>query len=93
MEKQIQFISTSPRALVNQIDESVKRQLDDLKKSFQPKEPTKYITRNYVADEILHCDISTVHNLTVRGILTKYQIGGRVLYIREEVENAIIKLK
>ncbi len=93
MEKQIQFISTSPTALVNLIDESVKRQLDDLKKSFLPKEPTKYITRNYVADEILHCDISTVHNLTVRGILTKYQIGGRVLYIREEVENAIIKLK
>ena len=90
--KQVQFISTSPEALVNLIDEAVKRQLDELKKSFQPKEPTKYVTRNYVADEIIHCDISTVHNLTVRGVLKKYQIGGRVLYIREEAKNAIVEL-
>ena len=89
----VQFISTSPTALVNLINEAVKRQLDDLKKSFQPKEPTKYVTRKHVADEMLHCDLSTVHNLTVKGILTKYAIGGRVLYIRDEVEDAIVQLK
>lgn len=70
----------------------IKSELADLKNNFQPKEPTKYVTRNYVADEIIHCDLSTVHNLTVRGVLTKYQIGGRVLYIRKEVENAIVEL-
>lgn len=70
----------------------IKSELADLKKNFQPKEPKKYVTRNYVADEIIHCDLSTVHNLTVRGVLKKYQIGGRVLYIREEVENAIVEL-
>lgn len=90
--KTVQFISTSPTALVNLIDEAVKKRLDDLKKEFQPKEPTKYVTRNYVADEMLHCDVSTVHNLTVKGILTKYAIGGRVLYVRDEVEKAIVQL-
>ncbi|WP_117881971.1 MerR family transcriptional regulator [Aureibaculum luteum] len=89
----VQFISTSPSALVNLINEAVKCQLDNLKKEFQPKEPTKYVTRQYVADEMLHCDLSTVHNLTVKGILIKYAIGGRVLYIRDEVENAIVQLK
>lgn len=91
--EQIQFIATSPDDLINKIDASFDKKLEQLTKNFQPKEPTKYITRQYVADEIIHCDISTVHNLTAKGILTKYQIGGRVLYIRQEVEDAIVKLK
>lgn len=69
------------------------KKFDELKKHFQLKEPTKYVTRNYVANEILHCDLSTIHNLTKRGILQKYQIGGRVLYKILEVENSIIKIK
>lgn len=92
MEKQVQFISTSPTALVDLIDEAVKRQLDELKKSFQPKEQPIFMTRQEVA-EMLHVDISTVHNLSVRGILKKKQIGGRVLYVRQEVQKEIIDLK
>ena len=85
---QIEF----PTNLQKDLDK-IKSKLEELEKKFQPKEPTKYVTRNFVADEMLHCDLSTVHNLTVKGILTKYQIGGRVLYIHEEVENAIIQIK
>jgi len=90
--KSIQFISTSPTALVNLLDEAIKRQLDELKKNFQPKEQPIYMTRLEVA-EMLHVDISTVHNLSVRGVLKKKQIGGRVLYLREEVQKEIIDLK
>jgi hypothetical protein len=89
----IQFINTSPNALVNLIDNAIEKRFQELQKTFQPKDPPKYVTRNYVADEMLHCDISTVHNLTVRGVLTKYQCGARVLYVRQEVEEAIVKLK
>ena len=88
----IQFISTSPTALVNLIDEAVKRQLDELKKNFQTKEQPIYMTRHEVA-KMLHVDISTVHNLSVRGILKKKQIGGRVLYLREQVIKEIVELK
>ena len=91
--QQIQFISITPEQLQDKIINGVKSQLEDLKKFYQPKEPTQFVTRNYVADEILHCDLSTVHNLTKKGVLIKYQCGGRVLYKRSEVENAIIKLK
>lgn len=73
--------------------ESIELQLKLIQRNFQPKVPKKYVTRQFVAKEMLHCDLSTVHNLTVKGILTKYQIGGRVLYIRQEVENAIVELK
>lgn len=73
--------------------EFIKTELKDLKQHFTPKEPPKYVTRNYVADEMLHCDLSTVHNLCKKGILQKYQCGGRVLFKRAEVEKAIVKLK
>ena len=88
---QIQFVGTTPHALAELLNETVKTQLEDLKKNFQPKEPTTYLTRHEVA-ELIQVDKSTVHNLTIKGTLTKYQIGGRVLYKRHEVEAAIVKL-
>ncbi len=89
----IQFINITPDDLINLIDAHWEKKFDKLKKEFQPKEPTKYVTRDYVANEMLHCNVSTVHNLTVRGILKKYGCGGRVLYRRDEVEAAIVHLK
>ncbi len=86
------LIQVTPEQLQTAIIDGVKTQLDELKKHLQPKEPTKYITRHKVA-EMLSVDLSTVHNLSVKGTLQKYQIGGRVLYKRQEVENAIVKLK
>ena len=70
----------------------IKSQLQDLKKHFQPKEPNDYLTRVEVA-KMLKIDLSSVHNWTKKGILTSYQIGGRVYYKRSEIENAIIELK
>jgi hypothetical protein len=89
--QQIQFIGTTPNALIDLIDETLKKRLEDLKKTFQPKEPTEYLTRNDVA-EMLQIDLSSVHNWTKKGTLTAYQISGRVYYKRVEVENAIVQL-
>ncbi len=84
--KQIQFIGTSPAALIDLIDDTVKRRLNDLKKNFKPKAPTEFLTRNEVA-EMLKIDLSSVHNWTKKGILKAYQISGRVYYKRTEVED------
>lgn len=88
----VQFIQVTPEQLQTSIIEGVKTQLQDLKKHFQPKEPNEYLTRVEVS-EMLKIDLSSVHNWTKKGILTSYQIGGRVYYKRQEVENAIIELK
>lgn len=72
--------------------EFFKQQLADLKKNFQPKEPTEYLTRNEVA-ELFKIDLSSVHNWTKKGILQAYQISGRVYYKRTEIESAIVELK
>jgi hypothetical protein len=87
----VQFISTSPKALANLISDAVKLQLEDLKKNFEPKIPTEFLTRNEVKD-LLKVDLSTVHNLTKRNVLVKYGCGGRVYYKRSEVEQAIEKI-
>lgn len=88
MIETIQFISVTPEQLQNAIITGVKNQLEQLKKEFQPKEPTEYLTRHEVK-ELLNVDLSTVHNWTKRGKLRAYGIGNRVYYKRHEVEQSI----
>ena len=92
MSKAIQLLNITPEELKTAILEGVKVQIEDLKKNFEPKHPTVYLTRNQVA-EMLHVDLSTIHNYTKKGKLIAYSIEHRVYYKREEVENALIELK
>lgn len=69
----------------------IKSELADLKKSFEPKNPTEYLTRQQTAD-LLHVDLTSIWNYTNKKILKSYGIQGRVLYKRVEVEDAIIRL-
>ena len=43
--KQVQLIQITAEELQKKIVEGVKTQIDELKKHFQPKEPTEYLTR------------------------------------------------
>ena len=92
MEKTIQFIGYSPDELENRLFNRFDEKLNILKKEFQPKEPTEFLTRNEVRD-LLKIDLSTVHNWTKRGKLRAYGIGNRVYYKRKEVEEAMQPLK
>jgi hypothetical protein len=89
---QIQLVGITPDALADLIDKRLSKHFKEVTKHWQPKEPTVYFTRQEVS-KFLSVDLSTVHNMTVKGILQKYQISGRVLYKRDEVENAIVKLE
>ena len=88
MEKQIQFISITPEKIENRIINQMRAEIDALKKEFQPKEPTEYLTRNELR-QMFHVDLSTVHNWTKKGKLKAYGIAGRVYYKRSEVEAAL----
>ena len=70
----------------------LRSELAEIKLNLQPKEPTKYLGRKEVA-EMLNVNISTIHNWTVKGILTALQIGGRIYYKKADIEAAMIKLK
>jgi len=92
MNSTIQLIQITPDELENRIFDRVNAEFLNLKKEFQPKEPTEFLTRNEVKD-LLKIDLSTVYNWTKRGKLRAYGIGNRVYYKRSEVEAAIQPLE
>lgn len=71
---------------------ALSEKLDKLTQNLQPKQAPQYYTRKEVA-KMFNVDLSTIHNWTVKGVLTAYQIGGRVLYKANDIENAIVELK
>lgn len=87
----VQFIGTTPEQLQQAITDNVKGQLEELKKSFQPKTPEEYLTRTQTA-KLLNINLSTLYLWTKKGILQSYGISGKVYYKRSEVESALIEL-
>jgi hypothetical protein len=85
---QVQFISTTPQELQNQINEGVKIQLQEFLKNFAPKQPNEYLTRQQVA-QMFDVDISTIHNWCKSKRLNPMGIGARVYFLRSEVETSL----
>lgn len=87
----VQFIGTTPEQLQKAIADNLKGQLEELKKSFQPKTPEEFLTRTATA-KLLKINLSTLYLWTKKGILQSYGISGKVYYKRSEVESALIEL-
>jgi hypothetical protein len=88
----IQLIQLTPTELINAIENSVNIKLEELKTSFQPKEPEELLTRSETSS-LLKVNLSTLWNWTKKGKLKSYGIGNRVYYKRHEVMQSIINLK
>lgn len=91
VQRAVQFIATTPEEVNKPLLEVIQNGFDEIKRQFQPKQPTEYLTRNQVK-EMFHVDLSTVHNWTRRGKLKSYGIGNRIYYKRNEVEEALVPL-
>jgi hypothetical protein len=92
MGNNFQLIGLSIDDLKKLFGQVIKTELNIVKNDLQPKKPSSYLTRKEVA-EMLKIDLSSVHNWSKRRILIPHQIGNRVYYKLDEVENAIIQLK
>ena len=88
----IQFVQVSTEELQSLVSNVLESKLNDFKRNFKPIEPNEYLSRSEVA-KMLSVNESTVFNWKKRGILSAFQIGGRVFYKRKDVEDAIVKLK
>jgi predicted KAP-like P-loop ATPase len=84
----VQFISTTPQELQQQINEGVKIQLQEFLKHFKPKLPNEYLTRSDVA-KMFNVDISTIHNWSKSKRLNPLGIGSRVYFLRSEIEASL----
>ncbi|RVT78551.1 DNA-binding protein [Flavobacterium sufflavum] len=84
----IQFIQYTPEQLQNKITASVKNQLEEFLKLYQPQQPKEYLSRKDVAD-MFGVDISTVHNWSKSKRLNPLALGSRIYYLRSEVEASL----
>ena len=77
--------------LVDKLD-LIENNLKKLFKSFQPKQPTEYLSRKDVA-AMLGVSLVTVSEWTKKGLLRSFKLGNRVYYKRNEVENSLTEIK
>jgi DNA invertase Pin-like site-specific DNA recombinase len=89
--EQLQFVGCHPEQLQKAIAENIRGQLEELKKSFQPKTPEEFLSRKATA-KLLNINLSTLYLWTKKGVLQSYGISGKVYYKRSEVESALIEL-
>ncbi len=83
----VNFVQISPEDLTEQIMREVRKELKQLQKNFQPREPNVYLTRKEVA-KMLNVDISTIHNWCNSKKLNPHYLGSRVYFLRSEIENS-----
>lgn len=91
MSAAIQFIQVSPEQLQSEITKGVKSHLDEFLKHFKPKQPNDYLTRQEVA-QMFGVDLSTVANWQKNGKLKPYGLGGRVYFLRSDIEASLTPL-
>ena len=72
--------------LIEILEGVISEKIQELKP--KPKEETEYLTRKEVK-ELLRISYPTLHELVNSGKLKAYRIGGRVLFIKSEVESSL----
>ena len=91
MSATIQFIQYTPEQLQPEISDGVKIQLQEFLKHFKPKQPNEYLTRQDVAT-MFNVDISTINNWSKSQRLKPLGMGGRVYFLRSDVEASLTPL-
>lgn len=87
----IQFVGVTPEQFQNQIAETVKNQLGEFLQQYKPKQPNDYLTRKQVS-ELFNVDLSTVANWQKSGKLNPLGIGGRIYFLRSDIEQSLISI-
>lgn len=78
----------TPQQLTETILKGVETQINDLKKTFTPKEPDDFLTRMEVA-KLLKISLTTVHEWVNTKILKAYKVGNRTYFSRKEIESTL----
>jgi hypothetical protein len=78
----------NPQQLTETILKGVETQINDLKKTFSPKEPDDFLTRMEVA-KLLKISLTTVHEWSNTSILKMYKVGNRSYFSRKEIESTL----
>jgi excisionase family DNA binding protein len=89
MKKQsTQVYGISPEDLKNEIVAEIKKELQELTKSLQPKPFDELITRQE-ASQILQISLPTLLSYRKLGIIQAYKFGRKIRYKKEEILDAV----
>jgi hypothetical protein len=83
---------TTPEQLTEMILAGVKKELNQLKEHYQPKEPDDLLTRNETA-ELLKISLTCLWDWSRKGVLHPLKIGNRTYYSRKEILDRLHKPK
>jgi len=90
--KKLQFIDTTPDEIINAINQNSNKNFLEVAKLFEKiRQQETYLSRQDVAT-LLKVNISTIHNYCKKGILKPLQIGGKVLFKRQDVDDSIERI-
>ncbi|MEG9328554.1 helix-turn-helix domain-containing protein [Salinimicrobium catena] len=82
-------VTVAPKGQLEAIQETLDRlnkTVEELKRSFEPKQPEEYLTRQEASD-LLKINLSTLWNWTTKKKrLKSYSLCGKVYYRRSEIE-------
>lgn len=89
----LQFIQTTPEALVLLIQHGVKIQLDEFKKEFQNQSANDELLSREQVLELLQINPSTLWHWTNKGKIIAYKFANKCYYKRSEIMATIAPLK
>ena len=88
--EQINFVGTTPTALISEIVGKLKSELlADLTKTIKDNEPNRYFSAQEICERF-GISKPTIHEWKRRKILKSYKLGSRVYYRMDDIENAMI---
>jgi len=91
MVQKVNVDNVSAEDLIRLISEAFEERIKNL--DLKTKIPSEYLTREETC-KLLRISKPTLHELTYkRGLLKGYRIGGRVLYMRSEVECSLEEIQ
>lgn len=88
MSNAILVNNTTSEKLTETILNGIKKELHELKKSYQPKEPEEWLTRKSTA-HLLKISLVTIHEWVNKGVLKPYKIANRTYFNRREIEQLL----
>ncbi len=68
---------------------SLNNKIDVLQAKSADKKPIEWISKGDLA-KMLDCDISTLHNWSVKGKIVPFYLGGRVYYDRYAIDKELL---
>lgn len=88
MNNAILVNNTTTEKLTERILIGVKKELQDLKQNFKPKEPETWLTRKETS-ALLKISLVTIHEWINKGVLKPYKISNRTYFNRKEIEQLL----